>query len=143
MKIRESHIATCAFSAAIEIAKEFFDRYDEPGLEPMGSSSARRKRSCMVVPDHTDRARYHHALRLGWCQHHALAPRSFEGYLTVRPASGRVELILEGELAGSGSVSDLLHEIADYIERQWVQFLEETPTIDACNARSRSGLAIA
>ncbi|GAC1550737.1 MAG: hypothetical protein NVS3B16_25370 [Vulcanimicrobiaceae bacterium] len=143
MKVRETQIAACAFSAAIELAKEFFERCDEPGLAPMAASSARRRRSYVVVPDHTDRARHHEALRLGWCRHHALAPATFEGYLTVRPASGRAELILEGELAGTGSARELLTSIADFIEREWDHFVRSTPSVEACNARERSGMALA
>lgn len=141
MRIRETQIVSCAFSAAIEIAKEYFDRYDEPGLAPMGSSSAKRRRSCTVVPDHTDRARRHEALRLGWCDHHALAPPSFVGLLTVRPASGRTEIVIEGEIPGQESAAVLLHDLATYVESQWQQFVQATPTIEACNARAHAGMA--
>lgn len=143
MKIRETRIATCAFSAAIDIAKEFFDGKDEPGLAAMGASSARCRRSCLVIPDHTDRARRHHALHLGWCEHHALAPATFEGLLTVRPASREVELILEGEIIGSGSAQRLLQDLVAFIELEWEHFVAETPSIETCNSRMHSEMALA
>ncbi len=143
MKVREAQIAACAFSAAIEIAKEFFDRYDEPNQIPAGSAFARRRRSSVVVPDHTDRARRHDALRLGWCNHHALAPATFEGLLTARPAYGHTELILEGELASADAARELLQGIATFVEREWERFVQSTPDIQACNARGRSGMALA
>lgn len=121
MEIREARVAACAFSAAIEIAKEFFDGRDE--------------RVARVVPDHTDRARYHDALRLDWSEHRFLAPATFEGYLTVRPASGSVEVILEGAFAGDGSVCELLAELVGYLEYQWTDFVRATPSIEMCNAR--------
>ncbi|GAC1312735.1 MAG: hypothetical protein NVS2B3_04280 [Vulcanimicrobiaceae bacterium] len=142
MKVRETRIAKCAFSAAIEIAKEYFERRDEPGRARAGAP-ARRRPSCVVVRDHTDRARYHDALHLCWCGHEALAPATFEGLLTVRPASGDVELILEGDIVGAGSADALLGEIASYVEREWSHFVAETPTIDACNARAHAGMALA
>lgn len=121
MNVRESHVAACAFSAAIEIAKEFFDHRDG--------------RASYVVPDHTDRARYHDALRLSWHEHPLFAPESFEGYLTVRPVHGRVELIVEGDSFESASASELLDDLVTFVEREWSQFVETTPSIDACNAR--------
>ena len=136
MRIREAQIVACAFSAAIEIAKVFFDRYDEP------VASGRRPRSCVVVPDHTDRARRHDALRLGWWNHPGLAPGTFEGLLTVRPASGNAELILEGELASGADARELLQRIAAFVERDWQRFVQSTPDVEACNARGRSGVAI-
>lgn len=121
MQIREARVAACAFSSAIEIAKEYFDGRDA--------------RVARVVPDHTDRARYHDALRLTWREHGSLSPGTFEGYLTVRPASGSVEVILEGELAGEGTARELLRELSDYLECQWMDFVRATPSIEMCNAR--------
>ncbi len=141
MKVRESQIARCAFSAAIDIAKVFFERCDASGRMPVGTPTWRRRHSCVIVLDHTDRARRHDALRLGWCDHHALAPKTFEGLLTVRPASGYAELILEGELAVPESARALLAQLADFIEREWQQFVQSTPSIEACNARERSPMA--
>lgn len=138
MRIRETRVVSCAFSATIEIAKEYFDERDEPGLMPMAASSARRRRSCLVVPDHTDRSRRHEALRLSWSEHHALVPTTFEGLLTARPASGRTEVILEGEVAGHASVSELLSGVVAFVESQWNEFVEARPTIEACNARVSS-----
>lgn len=138
MRIRETRVVSCAFSAAVELAKEYFDVRDDPGLRPMAASSARKRRSCIVVPDHTDRSRRHDALRLGWCDHHALVPRTFEGLLTARPASGRTEVILEGEVAAHASASDLLADVVAFVEFQWVEFVEARPSIEVCNARGRS-----
>jgi len=136
MKIREARIAACAFSAAIDIARAFFDRADEPNLHVAGAAVVRRRRSYVVIPDHTDHARRHEALHLGWCDHHSLAPSTFEGVLTVRPASGRVELILEGDVLSEADASRLLLAIAHHIEGEWRSFVARTPSIDACNQRA-------
>ncbi len=142
MKIRESQIASCAFSAAIELAKEYFERRDEPGPASRGASSAFRRRSCLVVADHTDRARSHAALRLEWSEHHALTPPTFVGFLTARPASRHVELILEGELEDAGALRELLGEVARHVEREWDRFVHETPSIEIINARTRPEVAL-
>ena len=152
--IRETAIAHCPFSAAIEYATCFFADHATLSLEGTLALQTDALTTFEVVRDTTDTARFHHALHLDWSPDRHLPLPRFSGLLTVRPDSTRTELILEGTyeppfgLVGQvfdglfgkqvahGTVRALLRQIATSIEGQWQHFGCTMPDIEALNLRS-------
>lgn len=151
--IRETAIADCPFSAAIEYATAFFAQHK---TLPLAGTLALRTdvlTTFEVVLDTTDSSRLHDALHLDWSPGEHLPLPRFSGLLTVRPDSGRTELILEGtyeppfgfvgaifdSLLGSqiahGTVRALLRQISTSIEARWVGYCLEKPDVATLNRR--------
>ncbi len=151
--IRETAIALCPFSAAIEFAATFFAKNI---TLPLAGTLALRTdviTTFEVVLDTTDSSRLHDALHLDWSPGQHLPLPRFSGLLTVRPESSRSELILEGTyepplgLVGQvfdsllgrqiahGTVRALLRQISTSIESEWQQYVSAKPDIAALNLR--------
>lgn len=152
--LRETAIAHCPFSAAIEYAGRFFSEH--ANLPLVGTLALRTDVSSTfeVVLDTTDSSRLHDALHLDWSPGEHLPLPRFSGLLTVRPDSTHAELILEGTyeppfgLVGQvfdgllgkqiahGTVRALLRQISTSIETQWRQYVSTKPDVAELNLRN-------
>ncbi len=151
--IRETLTADCEFGAAIEFAEKFFEEHVELALPWACVSKTNVATAFKIALDATDSGRLHNALQLQWSPSEHLPLPAFAGLLTVRPASGKSELSLEGTyeppfgVAGQlfdnvvgqriahGTVRGLLREIASFIELKWQQFVRDSPDIATLNRR--------
>lgn len=151
--IRETAIAHCPFSAAIEFAASFFAGHTTLPLAGTLALQTDVLTTFEVVLDTTDSSRLHDALHLDWSPGRHLPLPRFSGLLTVRPDSNHAELILEGTyeppfglmgqvfdgLLGKqiahGTVRALLRQIATSIEGQWQHYVRAKPDVAALNLR--------
>ena len=152
--IRETAVAHCPFSAAIEYAACFFANHATLSLEGTLALQTDVLTTFEVVLDTTDASRLHDALHLDWSPGRHLPLPRFSGLLTVRPDSTRTELMLEGAyeppfgLVGQvfdgllgrqiahSTVRALVRQIATSIESQWQHYVCTMPDVDALNLRS-------
>lgn len=151
--IRETAIAHCPFSAAIEYATYFFEQRTTLPLSGTLALQTDVLTTFEVVLDRTDASRLHNALHLDWSPGERLPLPRFSGLLTVRPDSSRSELSLEGTyeppfgslgqifdgLMGRqiahGTLRALLRQISAFIELRWQNYVLAKPDIATLNAR--------